>query len=121
MKPFAALVTAAAVVAGLAAPADAGGRRGTCPEYHALLAAHGLPVATFSRIMWRESRCQPAARSRTRDTGLLQINDVHHRWIRRTWHVAGPVVAWLQVPEHNVAVAGALYRRDGTRPWRATR
>lgn len=94
--------------------ADAAGR---CPQYEHLLAAHSMPVGTFSRIMYRESNCQPRVRSRTRDTGLLQINDINHVWLSRRLgtHVT---VGWLKVPANNVRAAAALYRSFGVRPWR---
>lgn len=54
---------------------------GRCTQYEPLLAAlqppGGWDVVRFSKIMWKESRCKPDARSRTRDSGLLQINDIH--------------------------------------------
>lgn len=54
---------------------------GRCTQYEPLLQAlqpeGGWDVERFSKIMWRESRCIPTARSRTRDSGLLQINDRH--------------------------------------------
>jgi hypothetical protein len=54
---------------------------GRCTQYEPLLEAiqppDGWDVARFSKIMWRESRCDPTARSVTKDSGLLQIND---RW-----------------------------------------
>lgn len=52
-----------------------------CPMYEPLFRTHGLePVETFSYIAWRESRCDPSAHNKTRnsngsqDYGLLQIN-----------------------------------------------
>ena len=53
---------------------------GRCTQWEPLLAAlapeGGWNVDKFSRIMWRESRCFANVRSRTNDSGLLQINDV---------------------------------------------
>jgi soluble lytic murein transglycosylase-like protein len=77
----------------------------------------------MSKIMWRESRCQPEVRSRTRDTGLLQINDINQPWL--TNRMGTPVDAnTLTDPELNVAAAAQLYRfwnnhtRNGYQPWK---
>lgn len=88
---------------------------GGCPQYSGLLARSGLPVATFSRIMWRESRCNAAAVSRSGDYGLLQINRVH---LRPGGVAAGLSGRALLNPATNVLVAARLYRRAGLRPWR---
>lgn len=101
------------VLATLTTPA--GATTGRCPQYEPLLARAGLPVATFSRIMWRESRCNPHARSRSHDSGLLQINDIHRR---RGGAAAGLTVAQLEQPTTNITVAARLYHRAGLRPWR---
>jgi Transglycosylase SLT domain len=104
------------VIAGAGDRADAAS--GRCPQYEHLLAARNMPVATFSRIMFRESGCRPGVRSRTRDTGLLQINDVNHRWLSRRLGVR-VTVAWLRNPVNNIVAADELYEVFGTRPWRA--
>lgn len=98
-----------------------------CPQWETLLEAHnpGWDVKRMSRIMWRESNCRPEVRSRTRDTGLLQINDVNHRWLSQRWGVDVDVQA-LHDPSTNVAAAAELFtfwRRnaaDGYRPWRTS-
>jgi soluble lytic murein transglycosylase-like protein len=92
----------------------------SCPQYDHLLRKHGMPVSQFSRIMFKESSCRPAVRSRTRDTGLLQINDINHQWLSRKLGTR-VTIAWLKYPENNVRAAAALYRAYGTNPWRATR
>lgn len=98
-----------------------------CPQYEHLLQQHspGWDVKRMSRLMWRESRCQPEVRSRTRDTGLLQINDINHKWLSDRWQK--PVtVEYLQDPTVNVLAAAELFRfwerhsRNGYQPW-ATR
>lgn len=62
---------------------------GRCTQYEPLLEAlapeGGWSVDVFSRLMWRESRCDPTARSRTRDSGLLQINDRHLASLGAQW------------------------------------
>jgi hypothetical protein len=98
-----------------------------CPQWEHLLEEHnpGWDVKRMSRIMWRESNCLPWIRSKSRDTGLLQINDINYPWLSEqfgmqveSWHMVNPV--------SNVAAAAALYRfwvrenGNGYQPWRAT-
>jgi hypothetical protein len=74
-----------------AAPAETPGPSGTtvagrCTQYEPALAANAPPagwdVGLMSAIMWRESKCTPTSRSRTFDTGLMQINDINHAHLR---------------------------------------
>jgi len=96
----------------------------TCPQYEALLEAYnpGWDVNRMSRIMWRESNCQPHVRSRTKDTGLLQINDINHDYLTRR-HID---VTNLTNPTVNVLAAAELYKYwqratgNGYQPWNAT-
>lgn len=99
------------------------GTPGDCDSYHGLAMEAGFSEAqwpTLRRILRRESHCDPGVRSRTRDTGLAQINDIVTRDVR----VAGIVgfrftVADLYDPHTNLLVAHALcvygqrYRRNG--------
>ena len=69
---------------------------------------------TAARIVSCESGWNPAARSRTGDTGLFQINDIH----RQPGGVAfGLTIEDLQDPVTNVTVARALYDSQGWTPW----
>lgn len=69
---------------------------------------------TAMRIVSCESGWNPAARSRTGDTGLFQINDIH----RAPGGVAeGLTIADLSDPATNVAVARKLYNAQGWTPW----
>jgi soluble lytic murein transglycosylase-like protein len=87
---------------------------GSCPQYNSLLAANHMPVATFSRIMFRESRCQPGAVNRRSGArGLLQIMPYVSRH-------ACPGLNTMTA-RGNVACAARLYRQAGTRPWATTR
>ncbi len=43
---------------------------GRCPKYEPLLRKYGLPVETFSAIMYRESRCVPKAIGWNYHTGM---------------------------------------------------
>jgi len=111
------------ILVGTAARADGATVR-RCPQWEALMAAHGLPVATFTRIMHRESRCQPGAvNRRTGDTGLLQLNPVVWRdqrpWVKALRARCGaPTRAAALDPAVNVCVAAGLHARLGLRPWR---
>lgn len=120
---------------------------GRCPKYEALLRKHHLPVAEFSRIMYRESRCSPKAIGwnyrtgkdagdcklapaalyrrckavKSFDSGLLQINS---SWVTATATACGTKygdLSVLLIPECNLKVARALYDNGkGMSNWRAT-
>jgi hypothetical protein len=100
---------------------------GYCPQWELLLHVYnpGWDVERMSRIMFRESRCFYDVRSRTSDTGLLQINDINLPYLRTA--LGEQVDRWtLLDPGQNVRAAAALfgYWRDccgnGYSPWRAT-
>jgi hypothetical protein len=85
----------------------------------------GWDVRRMSAIMARESNCLPTVRSRTRDTGLLQINDVNLPWL--TEQAGFPVtVELLQHPHFNVYLAAKLWvywgrvSGDPYQPWKTT-
>ena len=119
---------------------------GTCPQYEAKLRQYGMPVKEFSRIMYRESRCQPKAIGwnyhkgtshkdcklspaatykrckavRSYDSGLLQVNS---GWITLTAKTCGSAFGDLTVllqPDCNLRVASAIYKGSGIGNWRAT-
>jgi len=118
----------------------------SCPQWHAKLKQYGLPVTEFSRIMYRESRCQPkvigwnyrAGTSykdcklspastykrckavRSYDSGLLQVNS---GWVTLTAQTCGSALGDLTVllqPDCNLRVASAIYKGSGIGNWRAT-
>lgn len=115
------------VVVPVGAPAASAHRvAGSCPGVEVLLEewapAGGWDVGRMSGYMWRESRCLPWVRSRSRDSGLLQINDINHRYLRGV--LGEPVDRWtLLDPVQNVRAAAALcdyWRGRGRscyRPW----
>jgi len=118
---FAVITSLAPIVA--PATVDAAG---TCRQYEPLL-RYMAPIAHWdvpkmSRTMWRESHCRPYVRSRTRDSGLLQVNDINVRYLSaRMGRKVTP--ALLMNPVFNVW-AGALlcrYWRNAGRscytPW----
>ena len=106
-------------------PADQTKETKTCPQWEHLLEEHnpGWDIKKMSRIMWRESNCRPEVRSRTRDTGLMQINDINHRYLtdRLNTRIDSNT---LTNPELNVAAAAALWQywdqhtNNGYQPWR---
>ena len=107
------------------APAKA--QAGSCPQWEPLFRKHGLPVKVFSRIAYRESRCNPKAVSVVRkstgrpDVGLLQIQG---SWVTVTSAVCGVdrkhVVRALTDASCNVRVARYLYDNGGLGHWRTT-
>lgn len=98
---------------------------GRCTQYEPLLAAlqpaGGWDVERFSKIMWRESRCVPTARSVTRDSGLLQINDRWSEPLTAMWGSFDPYD-----PIQNIKAAAVLCQesrkanRACERPWGGT-
>lgn len=84
---------------------------GRCVQYEPLLTKlaprAGWDVQRMSRYMYRESRCTPNVRSRTRDSGLLQINDVNLPYL--TQRLGTRVTPWLLMnPYYNVWSAARL-------------
>ena len=105
------------------APASA--KAGTCPQWEPLFKKHGLPVKVFSKIAFRESRCNPRSVSAVRqstgrpDVGLLQIQG---SWVTVTAAVCKvprkQVVKALTDATCNVRVARYLYDNGGLGHWR---
>jgi len=99
---------------------------GRCTQWEHLLEANGLPVEQFSRIMYRESRCNPNARNRSSGArGLLQVMPQHvTRWgsctdLMREYGAC--TVDALYDPGWNVHLGRAIYDRQGTNAWAQTR
>jgi soluble lytic murein transglycosylase-like protein len=102
---------------------------GRCTQWEPLLEAHaertGWDVERMSRIAYRESRCIADIRSKTSDTGVLQVNDINHRYLSEALGFEVTVES-LKIPEINIAAAAALceywtLRRSGCyQPWVAT-
>lgn len=102
---------------------------GACPQYEKALARY-LPaktVKTFSRIAYRESRCNPKSVSAVRrtgypDVGLLQIQG---SWRTVTYQVCRlkPTDSHIKALTRvgcNLAVARYLYDNGGLGHWRGT-
>jgi Putative peptidoglycan binding domain/Transglycosylase SLT domain len=106
---------------GLTAPSTGGGGGttvGRCPQYEYLLTQAGLPVSTFSYLMYRESNCKPGVVSRTNDHGLLQINIITRAYL----DARGLPWSNRYDPWTNVQMAKALYEwgcsvGNCLRPW----
>lgn len=105
-------------------------RSGHCDQWRAVAIAAGWTPTEFdawaSRIIWRESHCDPGARSRTRDSGLFQINDINlvdmrqrpALWAEAIDKLGGvPSQADLYDPYTNAVVAEALFDIRGSAPW----
>lgn len=113
MKPLLALLALGATVIPSCDPVPGEGgttTQGRCTQWEPLLTelapAGGWDVGRMSRYMWRESRCS-YVRSVTQDSGLLQVNDVNHPFLRR---VLGEWVdaQTLMDPVQNIRAAAAL-------------
>ena len=118
-----------------------------CPKYEPLLKQYGLPVAEFSRIMYRESRCEPKAIGwnykkgmshldcklsaaatykrcsavKSFDSGLLQINSSWRSVTARACNSKQGDLSVLLIPECNMKVARVIYDNGkGIGNWRAT-
>jgi hypothetical protein len=115
----------------------------SCPQWHAKLKQYGLPVAEFSRIMYRESRCQPKVIGwnyhkgtsykdcklspastykrckavRSYDSGLLQINS---SWKTVTRDICGGDLSLLVTLDCNLRVAKYLLDNGGLGHWSAS-
>jgi len=91
---------------------------GRCVGYEGLLAQYspGWDVAAMSRIMMRESRCQPGAYNASGATGLLQVLKSHCGWLAPR---IGPCN--LTSASYNIRAAAELYRNGGSAHWAQTR
>jgi len=103
-----AIVLVFTVIQVVPSPAQAAGR---CPRYEPKLILYAPPmgwdVPKMSGYMHRESRCVKTARSSTSDSGLLQINDINHVYLRIA------LGEWvdrytLMRPRQNIRAAAAL-------------
>ena len=101
--------------------------QGSCPKYEAAFKKYGLPVKEFSRISYRESRCNPRSVSAIRastgkpDVGLVQISGSWATVTRTICHVSyQQVVKALTKVDCNLKVAAYLYKNGGLGHWKAT-
>lgn len=87
----------------------------TCsnPLFDVAAAYAGWPIKEIPKVgrtAYKESRCKTNARSRTRDSGLMQINDVHLRWLHLT-------SAELMEPNTNLRAALKVWKLQGWKAW----
>jgi len=100
---------------------------GSCPQYEALFKRYGLPAKTFSKIAWRESRCNPKSVSAVRRTGYPDIGLLQ---IQGSWRTVTRQVCRLKPSESHVkaltrlschmAVARYLYENGGLGHWKGS-
>lgn len=92
-----------------------------CDDVVAEARAVGWPekqLPTVRRIAYRESRCSATVRSKTHDSGLMQINDIwlRDRRLKRDWPGLAPKDLFNS--RTNLAVALWIYHQSGWGPWR---
>jgi hypothetical protein len=140
------LLAAVLTVAPAPTPAHAATPIARCPKWEPLLRKHGLPVREFSKIMWRESRCEPRAigwnyhkgkthhdcrlspaqtyrkcRSvRSYDLGLLQVNSSWRTLTAQICKSKPGDLFVLLTPTCNIKVSAYLYKTGGSDHWKAT-
>ena len=95
--------------------ASSGGR---CVGYEGMLAQYspGWDVVHMSRIMYRESRCNPGAANSAGATGLLQVLRSHCAWLASR---VGPCN--LTSASYNIRAGAELWRNGGYAHWAQTR
>lgn len=100
----------------------------SCDNWSATMSLHGLDPDIFSRIMWRESRCEAwqvnEADPNGGSFGLLQINAIHLRDVEvrpQLWTGIGncqvETTGDLLVGWKNICFASVLYAHAGGEPW----
>lgn len=112
----------------LSYPAQAhAGPTGSCPQYEPAI-ARVFPkamVPVFSRIAYRESRCNPKSVSAVRrtgypDVGLFQIQGSWRTVTIRICHPTGSHITALTRLDCQLRVARYLYDHGGLGHWRAS-
>lgn len=100
---------------------------GTCPQWEKSFQQFGLPAKTFSKIAWRESRCDPKSVSAVRYTGYPDVGLVQIQGSWRSVTVAicrlkpsQSHIRALQKPSCNLAVARYLYDNGGFNHWKGS-
>lgn len=97
----------------------------TCVEYVADAITAGWPAgeaAQISKIMFRESRCEPDALnaddSNGGSRGLFQMNGIHEQWLIDEGFITK--LDDLYDPDVNIRAALHLWRMVGWSAWRTT-
>jgi len=89
---------------------------GRCGQWYPLAREVGWSIEeweTLSKVMWRESRCDPNAWN-GHDAGLMQINQIHTKHMEQ-YGYQFPTSMFL--PETNLTYALDLWNRAGWEPW----
>lgn len=113
---------------GMIIPHTASDEHRECPTYEQTMMIHGLDPDVFSRIMYRESRCQSWQINEDDPNGgsfgLLQINAIHLADMRLhpdKWdgveRCQVETTGDLLIGWRNICFASYLYRRAGGDPW----
>lgn len=109
-------------------PAQAEAATGACPQWEKHFQRYGLPAKTFSKIAFRESRCNPKSVSAVRkstgypDVGLVQISG---SWRTVTYQICklkssqNHIKALTNV-DCNLRVARYLYDNGGLGHWKGS-
>lgn len=107
-------LTAALLVSTLSHAGHADAAGGRCRQYEPLLAElapkRGWDINRMSRIMYRESRCQPTVVNRRGgDSGLLQVHPITWQFLSTKFGVPmSQMRPWLLDPANNVRAGVAL-------------
>jgi hypothetical protein len=100
------------------------GTGNTCPQWETTaLAAGWTPTQTarLTKIMWRESRCNPNAynpHNRDRSYGLIQINTKGNLWNELQTRCGLTTKEQLFDPYTNLHCGKQLHNAYGWKPWR---
>ena len=118
------MMLASLLIAGVLSVGPAAAPQGTCPQWEPMLRALEMPVKDFSRIMWRESRCDPSKvgdRNYIRPSvGLLQVQATWSSLTKLVCRTKKRPEQALLSPACNLAVAEQLYQISGFKPWKST-
>ncbi len=97
---------------------DSGSSNGRCVGYEGMLARYspGWDVQKMSRIMYRESRCNPGAYNPSGATGLLQVLKSHCGWLAP--RIGG---CNLTSASYNIRAGAELWKNGGYSHWAQTR
>ena len=105
---------------------EARNTHGECGEWYETAMSVGWQPDEWDRlssIMFRESRCQPDACSKStaglkcRDAGLLQVNQIHTKYLNDLGY---DFPDSMLDPILNLTFARRLYEGSGWKPWKAT-
>jgi hypothetical protein len=97
-----------------------------CPQWWHLAQLAGWSWDELAQavdlIMWRESRCDPTARSATRDSGLMQINDIHLPALEAVGITREMLLDpwWNLIASRMVSDLAVSYGWSPFQPWSAT-